>query len=88
MSDDEIQKNFTKILIEQLGVHESLAEAPETRFLEELHFDSLDAVEVCVACEEEFMITIMDGEYDGIKTVAQALAFLKSKLEATWSPKK
>lgn len=79
MSDEDIQKKFAKILVEQLGVDAALANDPNSRFIEDIQGDSLDAVEMVMACEEEFMISIMDGEYDDVKIVGEALAFLKSK---------
>lgn len=88
MNDKQLQEKFSEILVEQLGVHLSLANDPASRFVEDLQCDSLDGVELVMACEEEFMISIPDGEFDDVKTVAQALAFLKSKMVDVWEPKK
>ncbi|PIL31586.1 transporter [Ganoderma sinense ZZ0214-1] len=45
-------------------------------FAEDLGLDSLDAVEVVMAVEEEFAIEIPDKEADEIKTVQQAIDYI------------
>ncbi|EJF67035.1 acyl carrier protein [Dichomitus squalens] len=45
-------------------------------FSEDLGLDSLDAVEVVMAVEEEFAIEIPDKEADEIKTVQQAIDYI------------
>ena len=46
------------------------------RFKEDLDLDSLDAVEVVMAIEEEFNIEIPDSEADKILSLADAIAFV------------
>lgn len=46
------------------------------RFKEDLDLDSLDAVEVVMAIEEEFNIEIPDSEADKILSIADAVAFV------------
>ena len=46
------------------------------RFKEDLDLDSLDAVEVVMAIEEEFAIEIPDSEADKILSIADAVAFV------------
>ncbi|KAH9898018.1 acyl carrier protein [Cubamyces lactineus] len=50
--------------------------APTSSFSEDLGLDSLDAVEVVMAVEEEFAIEIPDAEADEIKTVQQAIDYI------------
>ncbi|KAI9572891.1 acyl carrier protein [Boletus coccyginus] len=45
-------------------------------FANDLALDSLDAVEVVMAIEEEFAIEIPDAEADEIKTVQQAIDYI------------
>ncbi|KZT05958.1 acyl carrier protein [Laetiporus sulphureus 93-53] len=47
-----------------------------SRFSEDLGLDSLDAVEVVMAVEEEFAIEIPDEEADEIKSVKQAIEYI------------
>ena len=42
---------------------------PEAKLNEDLNIDSLDAVELTMALEEEFGIKIPDTELEGLKTV-------------------
>ncbi|TCD61320.1 hypothetical protein EIP91_008648 [Steccherinum ochraceum] len=51
-------------------------------FSEDLGLDSLDAVEVVMAVEEEFSIEIPDAEADEIKTVQQAIDYIAKTPEA------
>jgi len=45
-------------------------------FVNDLGLDSLDAVEVCMALEEEFVITIPDAEAEKILSAEDAIAFI------------
>lgn len=50
----------------------------ESKFKEDLDLDSLDAVEVVMAIEEEFAIEIPDAESDKILSVADAVEYISS----------
>ena len=52
--------------------------SPNARFKEDLDLDSLDAVEVVMAIEEEFVIEIPDSEADKILSIADAVAYISS----------
>lgn len=49
---------------------------PNARFKEDLDLDSLDAVEVVMAIEDEFSIEIPDAEADKILSIPDAIAFI------------
>lgn len=49
---------------------------PSARFKEDLDLDSLDAVEVVMAIEEEFNIEIPDSEADKILSIPDAVAYI------------
>ena len=49
----------------------------ETRFIEDLHADSLDIVQLIIAMEKEFGKRFSDDEIAKIKTVGDVLAYLK-----------
>ncbi|KDQ63635.1 hypothetical protein JAAARDRAFT_29661 [Jaapia argillacea MUCL 33604] len=53
-----------------------------SRFSEDLGLDSLDAVEVVMAVEEEFSIEIPDAEADEIATVQHAIDYIAKTPEA------
>lgn len=51
--------------------------AEETRFIEDLHADSLDIVQMIIAMEREFGKKFSDEEIAKIKTVGDVLNYLK-----------
>ncbi len=65
------------IIVNQLGV-DAAKIVPEARFREDLGADSLDLVELIMGFEEEFGGQISDEEAQGIKTVAEAVAYLET----------
>ncbi len=80
MSQD-IKERVVKVTVEQLGVKPE--ECIDTAsFQEDLGADSLDVVELVMAFEEEFAITIPDEEVGGIKTVGDAVSYISKKSSA------
>lgn len=73
-------ERIKEIISEQLGVSEDSI-TMETSFTDDLGADSLDLVELIMALEEEFDIEMPDSEIENIKTVADAVSFLKSLLQ-------
>jgi acyl carrier protein len=69
-----------EIIVEQLGVEEG-AITMDARFKEDLEADSLDLVELIMAFEDEFGGEISDEEAQEIKTVGQAVNYLKKRME-------
>ncbi len=63
------------IVVDQLGVDEGDVTL-ETSF-EELNADSLDIVELIMALEEEFDLDIPDEEAEKIRTVGDAVNYIK-----------
>jgi acyl carrier protein len=70
-----------EIIVEQLGVNPDKVTL-EARFNEDLEADSLDLVELIMAFEDEFGGEISDEEAQQIKTVGQAVDYLKSRMAA------
>jgi len=54
----------------------------DKKFIEDLGADSLDIVELVMALEEEFGIDIPDEDADKLKTVGDAMEYLKSHATA------
>jgi acyl carrier protein len=69
-----------EIIVEQLGVEPDKV-TMEARFREDLEADSLDLVELIMAFEDEFGGEISDEEAQEIKTVGQAVNYLKTRME-------
>ncbi|HNV62200.1 MAG TPA: acyl carrier protein [Candidatus Cloacimonas acidaminovorans] len=75
----DIEAKVKQIVVDKLGVEESQV-VPSANFIEDLRADSLDTVELVMAFEEEFGITIPDEDQDKLRTVGQAIDYLKEKL--------
>jgi acyl carrier protein len=52
----------------------------EARFADDLDADSLDLVELVMALEESFDVTVEETELEDIETVGQAFELITSKL--------
>lgn len=52
---------------------------PDARFADDLDADSLDLVELVMALEESFDITVDESELEGVETVDQAFKLVTSK---------
>jgi acyl carrier protein len=76
-SEDRVKE----IIAQELEV-ESKQLTPEARFIEDLGADSLDIVELVMELEEEFGIEIPDEDADKIKTVGDAMNYLKAHASA------
>jgi len=66
-----------EIIANQLGVNPDEV-TNEASFIDDLGADSLDTVELVMALEEEFGMEIPDDEAEKIKTVGNAIEFIKS----------
>ena len=76
-----IEARVRSIIADQLGITEEEIK-PESKFIEDLGADSLDIVELVMALEEEFGLEIPDEEADKLKTVGDAMNYLKSHAAA------
>jgi acyl carrier protein len=71
----EIFEKVKAIVVEQLGVEE-VDVTQETSF-EQLNADSLDIVELIMALEEAFDLDIPDEEAEKLRTVGDAVSYIK-----------
>ena len=72
-----VAEKVKSIIAEQLGVKIEEVK-PEASFIDDLGADSLDTVELIMALEEEFDMEIPDEQAEKIKTVAEALDYVKA----------
>jgi acyl carrier protein len=72
-SEDRVKE----IIAKELEV-ETKQLTSEAKFIEDLGADSLDIVELVMALEEEFGIDIPDEDADKLKTVGDAMNYLKA----------
>lgn len=71
-------EKIRNIIVEQLGLEDCDSLNMETSLKEDLDADSLDAVEVIMALEEEFDIEIPDEEAENFKTIGDIVEYIES----------
>ncbi len=69
-----------EIIIEQLGVDESDITL-DTSLVKDLEADSLDAVEIIMAIEEEYGIEIPDEEAEGFASIADIVKYVEDNAD-------
>jgi len=79
LSDVEAFEKFRESAVEVLQVPADKV-TKEARFAEDLDADSLDLVELVMALEESFDVTVEESELEGIETIGQAFDLITSKL--------
>ena len=79
MSNDEAFEKFKESAVEVLQVPADKV-TKEARFAEDLDADSLDLVEIVMALEESFDVTVEESELEGIETIGQAFDLIVAKL--------
>ena len=68
------------IIVEQLGVEDS-AVAMDTNLMKDLEADSLDAVEIIMAIEDEFDIEIPDEDAEKFQLVGDLVKYVEEQCE-------
>jgi acyl carrier protein len=77
---DTIEERVKEIIVNELGV-EAEKVTSEASFVEDLGADSLDTVELVMAFEEEFGLDIPDEDAEQMRTVGEAVSYLKKNAE-------
>jgi acyl carrier protein len=67
-----------EIIVNELGVEPEKV-TDDASFVEDLGADSLDTVELVMAFEEEFGVDIPDEDAEKMRTVGDAIAYLREK---------
>ena len=73
-----IAERVKKIVVEHLGVDESKV-VDSASFIDDLGADSLDTVELVMAFEEEFGVSIPVDAAEKIRTVKDAVDFIEKQ---------
>ena len=77
MSDNDIAARVETVICSKLGA-EAEKVKPETNFVNDLGADSLDIVELVMELEEEFDMSIPDEDAEKIRTVGEAVDYIKN----------
>lgn len=75
MDHDEIYDKVKEVIVDQLSVEEDDV-TEDASFVDDLGADSLDIVELVMALEEQFGVSIPDEQAEKIKTVGDAVSFI------------
>ncbi len=76
-----IFEKVVNIIAEQLGVDDVESITMETSMMKDLEADSLDAVEIMMALEDEFGITVPDEDAEKFKNIGDIVKYVEEKTE-------
>lgn len=79
MEHEEIFDKVKEVIVEQLNVEEDDV-TEDAAFVDDLGADSLDIVELVMALEEQFGVSIPDEQAEKIKTVGDAVGFISENI--------
>jgi len=77
MSPQEIEDKVKEIIVSQLEVSNDQLR-PEASFIDDLKADSLAVVELVLAFEQAFDITIPEKDTEQIKTMKDAVSYIQT----------
>lgn len=82
LDKDEVTERTIKVVKKFQKIDDPSKVKPDAHFKDDLGLDSLDAVEVVMALEEEFGFEIPDNEADKIDSIKVAVDFIASHPKA------
>ncbi|MBO4243085.1 MAG: acyl carrier protein [Clostridiales bacterium] len=80
MTEEELFESIKKLIVDQLGVDEGSI-TMESSFVDDLNADSLDMVELVMAMEQEFDVSVPDEVAEKVATVGDAVEYIKGLAE-------
>ena len=72
-------EKIAKIIAEQLEIEDLSIIKPETSIMNDLEADSLDAVDIVMAIEDEFGIEISDEDAEQFKNIGDIARYVESR---------
>ncbi|MFZ6016062.1 MAG: acyl carrier protein [Nitrospirota bacterium] len=79
MAENNIEKEIIAIISDVSGFDKEEI-TPETNFFNDLEIDSIKAIEITVAIEKKFKISVRDEDVPNITTVKQAVELVNELL--------
>ncbi|NLY67926.1 MAG: acyl carrier protein [Tissierellia bacterium] len=76
-----IFEKVRNIIGDTLGIDDIESITMETSIMNDLDADSLDAVEVMMALEDEFEVEIPDEDAEAFKNIGDIVRYIESKIE-------
>jgi len=80
MEREEIFDKVKAVVVDQLNVEDEEV-IEDASFIDDLGADSLGIVELVMALEEEFGVSIPDEDAESIKTVGDAVSYIQTNAE-------
>lgn len=80
MTNEELFASIKGMIVDQLNVDEDSI-TMESSFIDDLNADSLDMVELVMAMEQEFDVSIPDEVAEKVVTVGDAVEYIKSNAQ-------
>ena len=80
INERETRNRVKSIVVEHLGVEREKV-TDKASFIQDLGADSLDTVELVMAFEEEFDISISDEDAESINTFSDAISFINRAIQ-------
>lgn len=77
----DVEKEIVEIIADISGF-EAEEIKPDANFFEDLEIDSIKAIEITVAIEKKFKISVRDEDVPNITTVREAVTLVNSLIEA------
>ncbi|MFZ5968078.1 MAG: acyl carrier protein [Bacillota bacterium] len=72
-------EKIKEIIIDQLGLDDDVEITKETSLMNDLEADSLDAVEIIMAIEDEFDVEIPDEDAENFKNIGDIVKYVEEK---------
>lgn len=82
MERDKIVEICKEIVKNHFGVSEEDINN-DSHFIDDLHGYSLDIIELCMSCEDEFQIIIPDNKWEFVNTFADLVNLVESLINDT-----
>ena len=73
-------EKIKQLIIEQLGLDEDSEITMDTSLMKDLEADSLDAVEIIMAIEDEFDVEIPDEDAENFKNIGDIVRYVDEKM--------
>jgi acyl carrier protein len=81
MNQNDIARRVIQLAADQVGVDAGEV-TPQSHFVNDLNYDSLDMMEFVMNVEDAFSISVPDGAADKVQTVGQAIDYVMGQLGA------
>ena len=75
-----VLNKIKEIIVNQLSIDESLIEI-DADLMQDLEADSLDAVEIIMAIEEEYDLAIPDDDAEKFRTVRNLVEYVENQIQ-------